>query len=122
MKLSWEAIKWWELRRLVYNAILFGVGIFSIVIVEVVGSRMVKLGQDVIEPMLLIPGVFVYGLAANAFYTLGWISEHLWTGGDTSITQKHRSKVFWIGTIFSAVLTLVPAFIVTLIWAVSGFK
>jgi hypothetical protein len=55
-------------------------------------------GEDV-KPLGLIVGALLYGFAANVLYTLGWISELLWSGGDTSRTEPFRKRVFSIGLV-----------------------
>ena len=122
MKRPWDAIAWWELRRIAFNLILLVVGLISGFIIEFVGSRLVKPGEDVEEPLGIMVGVIAYAVAANLCYSLGWITELVWSGGDTSRTEAMRPKVFWLGTIFSAVLTILPAILVPVAWAVWGFK
>jgi hypothetical protein len=87
-----------------------------------VGSYFSTSGEDVFQPLGLIVGAVVYGLAANVFYTLGWVSELLWSGGDTSRTQAFRKRVFLIGLTVSGVLTLLPAVLIPALWWVLGFR
>jgi hypothetical protein len=63
------------------------------------GSRFVKPGKDVEEPLGIIAGVVADAVAANARDMLGWITEILWSGGDTVHTEAMRPKVFRIGMI-----------------------
>ncbi|MBV9565250.1 MAG: hypothetical protein JOY90_33085 [Bradyrhizobium sp.] len=86
-----------------------------------IGSHFSASGDGVEEPLGLIIGSVIYGLAANVFYTLGWISELLWAGGDTSRTQPFRKPVFYLGLIVSCALTLLPAALIPAIWWMSGF-
>lgn len=122
MKVPWDAVRWWEIRRIPFNLALFVTGATTIFVFEAIGGRHVQPGEDVIEPVLLLMGVIAYGVAANACYTLGWVTEMLWSQGDTSQTQALRSKIYRQGLIFSVLLTLFPAVIVFLVWAFSGFK
>jgi hypothetical protein len=119
MKPPWDAIVWWEIRRLPYNAALAIVGVMTIGVVWLVGSYFVGLGEDVVEPLLLLAGVVLYGLAANVFYTIGWISELLWSGGDTGRTEPYRNRVFVIGLIVSCAITLSPAVLMPAVWLVA---
>jgi hypothetical protein len=121
MKQPWDAIVWWEIRRIPYNATLAILGIGTIGALLWIGSHFSTSGEDVEEPLGLIVGAILYGLAANAFYTLGWISELLWSGGDTSRTQPFRKRVFLLGLIMSCVLTLLPAVLIPVLWWTSGF-
>jgi len=121
MKRPWDAIVWWEIRRVPYNAALAILGVITIGVVLLVGSHFVSLGEDVVEPLGLIAGAVLYGLGANVFYTLGWISELLWSGGDTSRTESFRKRVFAIGLIVSCLLTLSPAVLMPALWLMFGF-
>lgn len=117
----WDAIVWWEIRRIPFNLAVGLVGFAASLTVVCVGGLLVKPGEDFVEPMLLIFGGVAYGLLANAFYTLGWVSELLWTWGDTSKTAPLRNRIFWLGLAASAGLTLLPAGAVVVLWALSGF-
>jgi len=122
MKRPWDAIAWWEIRRIPYNLVLLILGSASVLVVESVGARVFPPGVDAVEPLSLLLGVVIYGVAANLLYTLGWITEILWTSGDTSRTEALRPKIFWLGLIFSSTLTILPAIAIPLLWASLGFK
>src|SRR5215469_15016092 len=83
----WDAIVWWEIRRIPFNLIILAAGIVSLATIELVGSYVVEPGDDAVEPLLIWFGVMAYGLAANVCYTLGWLTEILWTWGDTTLTE-----------------------------------
>lgn len=112
----WQAIKRWELRRLIYNLVLFVVGAVTILIVLRVGERFVPPGDDVIKPMGLLLGVLIYGLMANVCYTFGWISEILWCGDDCVRAAVLRPRIYKVGLIFSVILTLQPAVLLPMTW------
>jgi hypothetical protein len=122
MKRPWDAIVWWEIRRVPYNAVLAILGVITISAVLRIGSHFVVPGEDVEEPLGLIVGAVLYGFAANVFYTLGWISELLWSGGDTSRTEPFRKCVFSLGLIVSCVVTLLPAVLIPVLWLMFGFQ
>jgi hypothetical protein len=118
----WDAVAWWEFRRPLYNLVLLLAGFVSIFVVEWIGSYSVAPGEDVIEPVLLWIGIVAYGGAANLAYTIGWISELLWSGGQTARTQAYRKRIFLAGLIFSVLLTLAPAAIVPLLWLIARHR
>jgi hypothetical protein len=122
MRRPWDAIVWWEIRRIPFNLIVLVVGFASGLVIELIGSRLVKPGEDVEEPIGIMIAIIGYGVAANLCYTLGWITEIVWSGGDTIRTEAMRPKVFRAGIIFSVVLTLLPAILIPLTWLVFGFK
>ena len=119
-----DSILWWELRRIPFNGLILLAGLFSFGVIELIGSRLVKPGDDVVEPMALIAGSAAYVIAANLCYTLGWITELLWSRGDSSLAEAEaiRPTIYRRGLMFSLVLTLSPAILVPLAWAVFGFK
>jgi hypothetical protein len=122
MKRPWDAIVWWEIRRIPYNLLLGLLGFFTVIVIELIGSHFVRSGEDVEEPLGVFLGVISYDMLANIFYTLGWISELLWSGGDTTRTEAMRRKVFRVGVIFSAILTLLPAALIPAGWIIFGFS
>jgi hypothetical protein len=109
-------------RRIPFNAVVLVAGIIAIVVIELIGGHYAHPGEDVEEPIGIIFGSIVYGIAANLAYTLGWIGELLWSGGDTSKTEHMRGRVFKIGLAFSVGLTLLPAILVPLAWVIFGFR
>jgi hypothetical protein len=96
---AWEVIKWWEFRRLTYNAILLGVGIPSFILFLYLIQPLPP-GEDAAEPM----AVFLAPFAANFAYTFGWILE-LIVGPEA---RKHRELVWRIGVGFTICVVLAP--------------
>jgi hypothetical protein len=121
MKQSWDAIVWWEIRRIPYNVTLAILGMMTIGAVLWFESHFAAAGESVLNPLGLIVGVVLYGLAANVFYTLGWVSELLWSGGDTSRTASLRRRVFLIGLAASCAITLSPIVLIPSLWFVFSF-
>jgi len=52
-----DIIRWWEARRLGFNAIIGAVGVASWILVLVAGSAAVKPGEDFEEPLMMIAGL-----------------------------------------------------------------
>jgi len=70
---TWEIIRWWELRRIPYNAILFAIGIASIFAMDFFAQGVNSAGDaPELETGLTI---VLHGFIANVCYTLGWIVE-----------------------------------------------
>lgn len=86
-----EVVRWWELRRLLYNMILLVVGIAAIAGMEWLMDKVVPIGEDAIEPMALALGVVVYGVMANICYTLGWVIE-LWGRKTDPASARRRGQ------------------------------
>ena len=122
MRPPFDAIAWWELRRIRFNLILLLTGLLSFGVILFVGSKLVHPGEDVIEPLATIVFGLTYAVGANVLYTLGWITELLWSGGDTTRTSAQRPSIFRKGVIFSIAITLAPAILIPLLWWIFGFQ
>ena len=96
-------LMWWESRRLFYNRVVGATGLFTVFGMFVVSPQRVHL----FEPMTLVV-VLVYGVLANACYSLGWLTELMarWTWGDQA--PDMGPLLFRQGLIFSVGLTLFP--------------
>ncbi len=110
---------WWEFRRIPFNLAVLAAGFVSGSAIAFAGGRMLGQEADLGHPFI---GIILYGLAANLCYTLGWITELLWAWGDTARTEKIRPKIFRVGLVFSASLTLLPAIAIPLIWAIQKHR
>lgn len=100
-----EAIAWWEVRRLLYNLLVMPAFVLC------AGLSLALCGLPWQRPGLavIVLGV-VFFTGANAAYTLGWITEIVWSGGQTSITRPYRRGLFWAGVVLSLLLCLIPFF------------
>ncbi len=113
-----DAILWWEIRRILFNLILLAAGTVSLVLIFLVLSW-IPSATDGVQSVFAI---FMYVVSANVIYTLGWISELLWSGGDTRRTATVRPRVFRMGLMFSAGITLLPAVLAPAIWVLWGYR
>jgi hypothetical protein len=113
-----RCISWWELRRVPFNLVLAVTGLITIGVLAVIGDRLFPRGEDAIEPMALFLLVPLYAVAANIAYTVSWISELIWSGGDTTRTEAIRPRVFYLGLVFSIALTLAPAILIPAVWII----
>jgi hypothetical protein len=108
---TWEVIRWWELRRLFYNAVLFVIGIASLFALEdlvPIGS-----GGPQLETGLT---VIAYGFMANVCYTLGWMVELVGRGKDELRARNRARWHFWVGFWFSCLLTATPLWFGLVFW------
>jgi hypothetical protein len=122
MRPTFDAIAWWEWRRIPFNVMVVISGAASFAAILLVGARLVNPGEDVVEPLAVIFGGVAYLIGANALYTLGWVTELLWSGGDTRRTEPLRAGIYRKGVIFSVALTLLPGILVPLLWWMFGFQ
>ena len=111
-----QVIRWWELRRLLYNLVLLVVGVAAIAGMEWLMGRVIPLGEDAIEPLTLVLGVVVYGIMANLCYTLGWVIELRRRRADPVAARQRGQWMFRAGTLFSCVLTSLPFWFACVYW------
>lgn len=103
-----RVIQWWESRRPAYNLMVGATGVGTVIYANAL-SLLVR-GEWFGPPWQL---VVVYGVAANVFYTLGWVIENgveRWLGRPV---YGLGPALFRHGLVFSLGLTLFPAAIVT---------
>ena len=105
-------VRWWESRRLAYNAIVGTTGAFTLV----VGHLIALLPPN--PPFEVVPWqiVVVYGVMANVCYTFGEVAEsvlhRLFRGG-----LLPAGPTLWrMGLTFSVGLTLFPVLMVCFFW------
>src|SRR5437868_3373368 len=72
MRSPLRVVQWWESRRPAYNAIVGATGLGTLIYVNAL-SLIVR-GQWM--PVGWLP-IVAYGLAANVFYTFGWMAENI---------------------------------------------
>jgi hypothetical protein len=85
----YEIVLWWELRRVIYNGVMYFVGILSFEIA-----------------FITIPLIYIaIGLALNVFYTFGWVLELMLSKGFNSskVTQKFSRYSFFLYLIASII-------------------
>jgi hypothetical protein len=119
---TWGAILWWELRRIPFNLALLVIGVVSVLLMEVIAERVIPVGEDAVEPMLLMAGIGAYAVAANVFYTLGWVVELMVRRHDRVVARKSAREIFKIGFIGSCVLTTAPIWLALFVLVVTKFS
>lgn len=105
---SWQVICWWERRRLIYNAVLFAIGIISVACLVALSGGILVIAGDGLGSLGILGGIALYGLAANACYTLGWILELQEREDNPSQARVRAEKRYRVGLRFSAALTTAP--------------
>jgi hypothetical protein len=101
---SGQVIRWWELRRVLYNAVLLVIGAAAMFgtlwLIDKVNPN-----SDIGTPIL---GVFLYALIANSCYTMGWIVELLARRRDAVAARQLGQRMFRLGTVSSCAITTLP--------------
>jgi hypothetical protein len=115
---TWEIIRWWEFRRLVFNAILFAIGMVSVFAMEWLMSKVIPVGEDAVEPFAMALGIVAYGIMANLCYTSGWIVELGIRRRNETGARSIAKKLFIAGLWFSCLLTSAPFWFGLVFWLV----
>jgi hypothetical protein len=119
-----EVIRWWKTRRPFFNEVVGCAGIVTCVLLIVFAAISEPIVDEAIGlpdgAVLGIGGILLYGILANVFYTSGWICELL----VRAVTTTKKSaligvKAFRAGITFSILLTLAPAVICWIAFAVA---
>jgi hypothetical protein len=109
-----RTLQWWESRRPASNLVVGTTGLGTLVYANILSFLARGHGMGV-EWQLIV----LYGVAANMFYTLGWVTETLierWLGRPV---YGLGPALFRHGLVFSTGLTLFPAAVVTF-FAIGG--
>ncbi len=122
-----DVIRWWESRRLFFNLVVGITGLLACVLMIVCAFTADSLvGEPIGMPDGPLLGVFLivpYALLANVCYTAGWISELLVrTTRARGGAAAFAVRAFRAGITFSIFITLCPAAISWLVFAVALFK
>src|SRR3984957_9967190 len=117
-----DAIVWWERRRVAFNIVILVAGAFTLFVIQFIAALLARIGADVTQPAGIASFIILYMLGANVCYTLGWITELLWSDGDTARTELLRPAVYRWGLTFSVAITLLPAVFVPLFWFMRGLR
>ena len=111
---SWGIIKWWESRRLHYNAIVGGTGLLSMGLFTLLAS----LPPNAHHMGLFLAPIIAYGVLANLCYFLGPTAEIF-------LEKLFRGKLlptgpvlFRMGLTFAVGLTMLPTLFAAIDWVI----
>ena len=105
-----------------FNVVIFLAGTFTLFVIQFIAALLARFGADIVQPVGIASFVVFYLLAVNVCYTLGWVTELLWSDGDTARTELLRPTVYRWGLTFSVAITLLPAVFVPLFWFMQGLR
>ena len=108
-------LHWWESRRLTYNVIVGGAGLITLAAIKAI-SMLPPLSMNV---TVFWPGVVAYGVFANLFYSLGFVTEAAMQRAWHDETPRVGPALFRQGLTFSVGLTLFPIALMGISW---GFQ
>jgi hypothetical protein len=110
-----RVILWWELRRILFNAILLVIGLAAVI----GGLSLIDLAypdRDVGSPIL---GIILFGFVANLCYTLGWIVEIKGRQTDPASARSRGTRMFRWGMFSSSLLATFPLWVGLGFWIVN---
>jgi hypothetical protein len=112
----WDVIGWWEIQRVTYNLVVGIAGIFTGLIISCVGVFSYVVHQSDYglpdPPLFAIVGILVYAIAANIFYTGGWVTELFIRQVWPNQSDKFANRAYFYGVILSVLMTLCPGIVV----------
>ena len=112
----WQAIGWWEARRAAFNLIVGSAGIFSSLVVGVVGLGSYFLFDSDFgvpdPPLFAVFAVVIYAVVANVCYTGGWVAELVIRRAWPEQADRFATLSLALGVVFAVLLTLSPAVVV----------
>jgi hypothetical protein len=110
-----SSLRWWESRRFLFNKVVGATGLVTLASISVL-SLLPPHTLGGFNPLGMLVGAAVYGVAANLCYTLGWMAELA-----ARVVWGRRAPdlgplLFRQGLIFSVGVTLLPVLVVAMIW------
>ncbi|HEX5724365.1 MAG TPA: hypothetical protein VFX98_02805 [Longimicrobiaceae bacterium] len=105
-----SSLRWWESRRLLFNKV---VGATGLVTLSGVSVFFMLMGEFSVLPMIAVAAA--YGVAANVYYTLGWLIELVARAAWGRQAPDLGPLLFRYGLIFSVGLTRFPLLLVALL-------
>ena len=104
--------RWWESRRLKFNAVVGATGAVTVGALKVIALTP-PMSLDL--PMFW-PAIVAYGIFANLFYSLGFVTEAVMQRAWGDDTPRVGPALFRQGLIFSVGLTLFPVALMGINW------
>ncbi|WP_395753724.1 hypothetical protein [Prosthecobacter sp.] len=103
----WDAIFWWEKRRIPYNLIVGGVGVVSFIlfITCIHAADGIEPGEDAVEPLALVLAPFLMNLA----YTAGWVVDFPLRLVFQSLSPRITVNLFRLGLGISLLVVCFPS-------------
>ena len=109
---AWQAIGWWEARRVAFNLVVGSAGLLSSLVVGVVGFGSYFLFDSEFgfpgEPLFAVMAVLIYAILANVCYTGGWIAELAIRKAWPAQADRFATLTLATGIVFSTLLSLAP--------------
>lgn len=113
---NWQAIGWWETRRIPFNLMVGGAGVVSCIVIGIVGLGSALLFNSDFgmpdPPLFAVFAIILYAVMANVCFTGGWVSELIVRKVWPKEADRFATLSFSFGLVFSLLLTIAPAIVV----------
>src|SRR5687768_2608376 len=97
---------WWESRRPTFHIVVGAAGLVTLTAINLI-AVLPPLSMTM-QVTVFLPGVLVYGVLANMFYSLGFVTEAVMQRAWHEETPRVGPALFRQGLVFSVGLTLLP--------------
>ena len=104
-----EIFRWWEARRLAFNAVVLAAGATTVGLVFLM--ELLTPGRPRFPSLWII---LIYAVLANLFYTLGPVADAVITKLGGRKASEVGPMLFRYGFVFAVLLTLLPIPVVAL--------
>ena len=106
----WEALYWWELRRIPYNLLILATGIACLAAIEAQQTWFVSPGKQFVledvRPVAVV--ILLFALGANVCFTFGWTTEVFIKLIWGCPTKRFAEISYTIGLLIAFLATVVP--------------
>lgn len=113
---AWQAIGWWEARRIPFNIIVGAAGAVSgiaLLAMGLVGELLFNVPFGLPDPPIFaVVAVVFYAVAANVCFTGGWVAELIVRRTWPNESDGFATLSFTLGLGFAVVVTLLPPVII----------
>lgn len=113
---AWQAIGWWEARRIPFNIIVGAAGAVSgiaLLAMGLVGELLFNVPFGLPDPPIFaVVAVVFYAAAANVCFTGGWVAELIVRRTWPNESDGFATLSFTLGLGFAVVVTLLPPVII----------
>lgn len=111
-----QIANWWASRWLLFNGVLFVIGMVSVFSMEFLMDAALPEGEDAVEPFALLFGIVVFAVCANLVYLSGSRKELKTRKIDALLARQEAVQAYGNIMRVGALLTSAPLWYGLLFW------